>query len=196
MVGRNISWHDNKKISDSTVLDENGNGKSILFFDNGANASEGNYKAGDKNGTWIYYYKDIRNQKRMEVVYEKDSAMTYSCYDESGEKQKKNCVFEREANFKGGEAAWRKYLVKKLTAGSGNFAKYLRPGELYTVIIKFAIGIDGGIEQVAIEKRGKAALDAMAFEIIQDSPTWVPAMQNNWPVRAYRRQPISFRGPE
>jgi antitoxin component YwqK of YwqJK toxin-antitoxin module len=196
MVGRNISWYDNKKINDSTILDENGNGKSISFFDNGANQSEGNYTAGEKNGAWTYYYKDIRNQKSMEVVYEKDSAMIYNCFDESGERQKKNCVFEREADFKGGEAAWRKYLVKKLSAQSDDFAKYLRKGELYTVIIRFVVGKGGDIEEVTIEKRGKAALDAMAFAIIQDSPAWKPAMQYNRPLRAYRRQPISFRGPE
>jgi antitoxin component YwqK of YwqJK toxin-antitoxin module len=196
MVGRNISWFDNKKINDSTMLDENGNGKSFSFFDNGANESEGNYASGDKTGLWVYYHKYIKNQKSMEVIYEKDSALTYNCFDESGERQKKNCVFEREADFKGGEAAWRKYLVKKLTAGADNFQKYLRPGELYTVIIKFVVGKDGDIEDVTIEKRGKAALDAMAFEIIQDSPAWIPAMQYNRPVRAYRRQPISFRGPE
>jgi antitoxin component YwqK of YwqJK toxin-antitoxin module len=196
MIGRNISWHDNKKISDSVALDENGNGKSYSFYDNGAKRSEGSYISGDKSGSWTYYYHDVKNQKSMEVVYEKDSAMTYNCFDESGERQKKNCVFEREANFKGGDAAWRKYLLKKLTAQSDNFAKYLRPGELYTVIIRFVVGKDGTIEDVIIENRRKAALDAMAFEIIQDSPEWVPAMQYNRPVRAYRRQPISFRGPE
>lgn len=196
MVGRNVSWFDNKKLNDSTILDENGNGKSISFFDNGAHESEGSYTGGEKHGSWTYYFKDIRNQKSMEVVYEKDSAITYNCFDESGEKQKKNCVFEREANFKGGEDAWRKYLFKKLSARSDDFAKYLRPGELYTVIIRFVVGKDGGLEDIIIEKRGKAALDAMAFAIIQDSPNWMPAMQYNRPVRAYRRQPISFRGPE
>jgi antitoxin component YwqK of YwqJK toxin-antitoxin module len=196
MVGSNISWYDNKKINDSTILDENGNGKGISFFDNGANESEGSYISGEKNGAWSYYYKDVRNQKSMEVFFEKDSAITYTCYNEDGVKQKKDCIPEREADFKSGEAGWRKYLVKKLTAESGNFQKYLRPGELYTVIIRFVVGKDGGIEEVTIEKRGKAALDAMAFEIIQDSPTWFPAMQYNRPIRAYRRQPISFRGPE
>ena len=104
MVGRNVSWHDNKKINDSTILDGNGNGKSISFFDNGANESEGSYTEGEKNGSWTYFFRDIKNQKSMEVVYEKDSAITYTCFDESGEKQKKNCVFERKANFRGSEA--------------------------------------------------------------------------------------------
>ena len=67
---------------------------------------------------------------------------------------------------------------------------------MYTVIIRFVVGKDGSIEDIAIEKRGKAALDGMAFAIIQDSPAWLPAMQYNRPVRAYRRQPISFRGLE
>lgn len=195
-AGRNISWHDNKKISDSTILDESGNGRSFSFYDDGSKNSEGNYAAGYKSGSWIYYYHDAPNLKSIEVMYEKDSAITYTCFTEEGKVQKKDCAFEREANFKGGEDGWRKYLVKKLTAKSDIYSKLLKPGELYSVIVRFVVAKNGSIKDVYVEKKNKKQLDAMAAEIIQDSPDWIPAVQYNRKVNAYRRQPISFRGFE
>jgi len=194
MVGRNISWHDNNSIRDSTILDENGNGKSFTFFEDGAKDGEGSYTSGYKNGSWSYYYHDPKNVKSIEVIYEKDSAMNYTCFTEEGERQKKGCVYEREALFRGGDEGWKKYLVKKLTAQSDIFSRLLKPNELYTVIVRFIVAKDGGIKDAYIEKKGKAKLDAMAVEIIRDSPDWIPAVQYNRKVNAYRRQPISFMG--
>lgn len=196
MVGRNISWHDNKSISDSTILDENGNGKSFTFYEDGTKNSEGNYTSGYKNGPWLYYYHDTKNMKSIEVIYEKDSAINYNCFTEDGELQKKGCVYEREANFRGGEDGWRKYLVKKLTAQSDIYSKLLKPNELYSVMVRFVVSKDGSIKDVYVENKSRRQLDAMAVEIIQNSPDWIPAVQYNRKVNAYRRQPISFRGSE
>lgn len=196
MVGRNISWHDNNKLNDSTILDENGNGKSFTYYENGAKSGEGSYTSGYKSGTWLYYYKDVKNQKSIEVIYEKDSAINYTCYNEDGELQKKGCVYEREASFRGGDEGWRKYLVKKLTAQSDVYSSLLSAKELYTVIVRFVVSKDGNIEDAHVEKKGKAKLDAIALEIIQSSPEWVPAVQYNRKVNAYRRQPVSFMGSE
>jgi hypothetical protein len=130
----------------------------------------------------------------MEVIYEKDSAINYTCFTEEGERQKKGCVYEREALFRGGDEGWKKYLVKKLTAQSDIYSRLLKPKELYTVIVRFVVANDGSIKDVYVENKGKAKLDAMAVEIIRDSPDWVPAVQYNRKVNAYRRQPISFMG--
>jgi antitoxin component YwqK of YwqJK toxin-antitoxin module len=196
MVGKNISWHDNKRVGDSTILDDKGNGKSFTFYEDGAKSGEGGYTAGQKNGPWTYYYDEVKNQKSIEVIYEKDSAINYTCYNEEGELQKKGCVFEREAVFKGGDEGWRKYLVKKLTAESDNYSRYLKQNESYTVIVRFIVSKDGSIQDVRVEAKGKAKLDAIAVDIIQNSPDWIPAVQYNRKVNAYRRQPITFMGAE
>ena len=67
------------------------------------------------------------------------------------------------------------------------------PNELYTVIVRFVVAKDGTIKDVYVENKRKAKLDAMAVEIIRDSPDWIPAVQYNRKVNAYRRQPISFK---
>jgi antitoxin component YwqK of YwqJK toxin-antitoxin module len=196
MVGRNISWHNNKSISDSIILDENGNGKSFTFYDDGTKNGEGSYIAGYKSGPWLYYHHTANNPKSIEVTYEQDSAINYTCYNEEGERQKKDCAYEREAAFRGGDEGWRKYLVKKLTAQSDIYSRLLKQNELYSVIVRFVVAKDGSIKDVSVEKKGKAKLDAVAVEIIRDSPDWIPAVQYNRKVNAYRRQPISFRGAE
>ena len=52
--------------------------------------------------------------------------------------------------------------------------------------------MDGSIEDDKIEKKGRMELDEIAWDIIQDSPKWIPAVQYNRKVNAYRRQPITF----
>jgi antitoxin component YwqK of YwqJK toxin-antitoxin module len=194
MIGRNMGWHTNGTISDSTILDENGNGKSFTFYEDGAKNGEGNYALGDKIGPWLYYYSNVKNQKSIEVTYEMDSVKTYTCFTEAGAIQKKDCIYEREANFRGGDDGWRKYLVKKLTDKSGIYSKILKPKELYTVIVRFVVSKDGNIADVKIEKTGISEIDTIALEIIQSSPKWIPAVQYNRKVNAYRRQPITFAG--
>jgi antitoxin component YwqK of YwqJK toxin-antitoxin module len=196
MAGRNISWYDNGAISDSTVLDENGNGKSFSFYKDGNKDGEGNYKRGDKNGTWIYYYRDVKNQKSIEINYEMDSVKNYQCYTENGALQTKDCVYEREAVFRGGDEGWKKYLIKKLTDKSGAYSKYLKPNQLYTVIIKFVVNKEGNTADIKVENPRIEEVDALAIKIIENSPKWIPAVQYNNKINAYRRQPISFLGPE
>jgi hypothetical protein len=67
MVGKNIRWFTSGPAYDSTILDDNGNGKSFGFYEDGAKEGEGNYTAGDKNGLWIYYYRTAKNKKSIEV---------------------------------------------------------------------------------------------------------------------------------
>lgn len=194
MVGRNIGWYATGKIRDSTLLDENGNGKSFTFYEDGAKNGEGNYAMGDKNGSWFYYYREAKNQKSIEVTYEMDSVKIYTCFTETGAIQKKDCIYEREANFRGGEDGWRKYLIKKLTDKSAIYSKILKPKELYTVIVKFVVSKDGNITDVKLEKNRIAEIDAIALDILQSSPKWIPAVQYNRKINAYRRQPITFVG--
>jgi periplasmic protein TonB len=65
---------------------------------------------------------------------------------------------------------------------------------LYSVIVRFVVTKDGSIGDVKIEKKRIAEIDAIALEIIENSPKWMPAVQYNRKINAYRRQPISFVG--
>ena len=196
MVGKNIRWFSSGSAYDSTMLDDSGNGKSFGFYEDGAKEGEGNYTAGDKNGLWIYYYRTAKNKKSIEVNYEMDSAMSYTCYTEAGEIQTKDCFFEREAVFSGGDAGWIKYLIKKLTDKSKIYTRHLKKGEAYTAIVKFVVDKEGNTTAIKVENPRNEKVDELAVKIIENSPKWIPAIQYNRKVSAYRRQPITFQVSE
>lgn len=191
-VGTNLSWFDNGSVIDSTILDENGNGNSFGFYDDGTKKAEGKYTAGDKNGLWTYYYRTPKNKKSIEVMYDMDSVKTYTCFTETGELQNKDCYYEREATFKDGDEGWKRYLIKKLTDKSRIYTKYLKTNEKYTAIVRFVIDKEGNTSDIKIEQPRNAEIDKLAISIIENSPKWLPAIQYNRKVNAYRRQPITF----
>jgi protein TonB len=97
---------------------------------------------------------------------------------------------EVEAGFPGGEAAWARYLRKKLDpqVPVDNGA----PEGTYTVIIRFVVSKDGSISDVQAETSHGYGMEKEATKIIKNGPNWTPAIQNGRNVNAYRRQPITF----
>lgn len=104
-----------------------------------------------------------------------------------------NKVFEKveiEASFKGGEAAWRKYLERNLNANTpvDNNA----PEGTYTVWVQFIVDKDGAISDVKALSNHGYGMEEEAVKVIKKGPAWVPAVQNGRQVKAYRKQPITF----
>lgn len=102
-------------------------------------------------------------------------------------------IFEKvdvEANFPGGEQAWRKYLEKNLNASvpADNGA----PCGLYTVYVQFIVNKQGGISEIKPLTKMGYGMEQEVVRIISKSGLWAPAMQNGKPVNAYRKQPVTF----
>lgn len=97
---------------------------------------------------------------------------------------------EKEAEFPGGEAAWRNYLQKNLNASTpvDNGAA----GGKYTVIVKFVVSKDGSLSDVQCENDPGFGMCQEAVRVIKKTKNWTPALQNGRNVNAYRRQPITF----
>jgi protein TonB len=112
-------------------------------------------------------------------------------------KEDENRIFEKveiEASFKGGEAAWKKYLERNLNANVGpdNGA----PPGTYTVYVQFVVSKDGSISDVKALTNHGYGMEAEAIRVIKKGPAWVPAVQNGRNVNAYRKQPITFQVTE
>lgn len=110
------------------------------------------------------------------------------------QKEDPNKIFEKveiEASFKGGEAAWRKYLERSLNPNVpvDNGA----PEGTYTVYVQFVVSKDGTISDVKALTNHGYGMEKEAVKVIQKGPAWVPAVQNGRSVNAYRKQPITFR---
>jgi hypothetical protein len=97
---------------------------------------------------------------------------------------------EKEAHFKGGEVAWRKYLERNLDANTP--VRNGAPVGSYTVWIQFVVDNNGEIiETNALTNHGYG-MEGEAIKVIKRGPVWEPAIQNGRPVKAYRKQPITF----
>jgi protein TonB len=112
---------------------------------------------------------------------------------EEKKEEDENKIFEKveiEASFKGGEAAWRKYLERNLNANTpvDNGA----PEGTYTVWVQFIVDREGAISDVKALSNHGYGMEEEAVKVIRKGPAWVAAIQNGRPVKAYRKQPITF----
>lgn len=103
---------------------------------------------------------------------------------------------EVEAEFPGGDLGWRKFLMKNLKYKNIGRKIKFEEGETeikQSIIVKFIVDKDGSLSEIMVENKDANPLCiAEAIRVISLSPNWTAAKQNNRPVRAYRRQTISF----
>lgn len=97
---------------------------------------------------------------------------------------------EVEAGFPGGVSGWINYLRKNLNANVP--ADNEAPIGKYTVIVKFAVGTDGSLSDIAAETSLGYGMEKEVLRIIRNSGKWEPAIKDGKPIRAYRRQPVTF----
>jgi periplasmic protein TonB len=97
---------------------------------------------------------------------------------------------ENEAEFPGGDGAWRRYLEKNLDANTpvDNGA----PEGTFQVVVQFIVSKDGSISDVKALTDHGYGMEAEAVKIIKKGPAWKAALQNGRNVNAYRKQPITF----
>jgi antitoxin component YwqK of YwqJK toxin-antitoxin module len=144
---------------------------------------EGQSYANNREGRWKYY--DTTGKLMMEAIYHKDSAIAFSCYDEKGNIQNENCVFEREAQVKGGSGLWRRHLER-------SFAAFYKGDYTGAVLVGFIIDTSGRITDVSIKASTEPRLNEAAIRIISSGPLWEPAIQYNRKVRSFHTQPLYF----
>jgi hypothetical protein len=138
------------------------------------------YKSGDKKSYTLYSDKGIQIQKG---------------WDEAG-KEIKNFVVERDAQFKGGEDGWKKYLEKNLNLTIPTAVG--APAGNYEVQIQFIVDKDGiptNLKALSVPARCKAC-GAEALRMLRESPKWEPAILNNEPVNYETIKTIVFQPVE
>ena len=189
IYGIGLQWNSDGKITDSLIFEEGGKGVSHGYWSDGQPKERGGYIAGKKEGLWTYYHKN--GQKCQEVNYAADSALSYTCYDEQGKLQQKDCIYEQEANYPGGEKAWLAYLSDKLS--NMKLPDDYYKGKIYgQVWIQFVVESDGSLSGLKVVESVDPRLDEAAMTVIKRSRRWNHAVQFNRPVKAYRLQPITF----
>jgi len=98
---------------------------------------------------------------------------------------------EIEARFDGD---WAKFLFKNLNpqVPSDNGA----PVGSYTVVLQFVVDEDGAVSDIKALTNHGYGLEQEAVRVLKKAKNWEPAIQNGRKVKAYRKQPITFRVTE
>ena len=97
-------------------------------------------------------------------------------------------IVEIEAKFDGN---WLRFLERNLNGEVpvNNDA----PAGSYTVIIQFVVDTDGSISEITALTNHGYGLEQEAIRVIKKATKWEPAFQNGHHVKAWRKQPITFR---
>lgn len=102
-------------------------------------------------------------------------------------------IFERveiEAAFPGGENVWRKFLEQNLNAATP--VNYGAPAGQYTVLIQFVVDKSGKISDIKALTNHGYGMEAEVIRLLKKAPMWSSAIQDGRPVKAYRKQPVTF----
>lgn len=85
---------------------------------------------------------------------------------------------------------WEKFLRRYLN-GNVPIDNDARPGR-YHVVIQFVVDTDGSISDIKALTNVGYGMEEEAMRVIRKATKWKPAIQNGHPVKAYRKQPITF----
>jgi protein TonB len=113
---------------------------------------------------------------------------------EEKKEEDENKIFDKveiEAGFPGGDSKWRQYLERNCNGqvATDNGA----PEGTYTTMVQFVVDKEGNISDVKALTSHGYGMEQEAVRTIQKGPKWTAAIQNGRPVKAYRRQPITFQ---
>lgn len=97
---------------------------------------------------------------------------------------------DSEADFIGGIDSWREYLKKNLNGSVP--AENGSPVGLYKVIVQFIVDIDGSVSNIEPLTKMGYGMEQEVVRILKKSGKWTPAILNGKPVKAYRKQPVTF----
>jgi protein TonB len=107
---------------------------------------------------------------------------------------------EVDAEFPGGNASWTKYVTREIER---NMDELQEDGKSGTVVVLFIVDKEGAVSEVRSLPCSEAGvpnclgpgtkLAEVAVSAIKKGPKWKPAVQNGRNVKAYRRQPVTFR---
>jgi len=188
-IGLSRSFYENGQISDSTYYFKPTTRKySYHFFENGQIKDSIFYRENFYVDSAYHYYKN--GDLYVHYVYNIDkSKEIMDAYEQNGSKID-NFIYLREAEFKGGNEAWKRFLEKNLKSDvpSKNGA---RKGT-YLVVIRFVIDKEGFASSIKAETNFGYGMEEEVIRVIKKSEKWRPAIYLGKQVNAYRRQPITF----
>ncbi|AHF17745.1 energy transducer TonB [Niabella soli] len=144
------------------------------------------------NNTLLDISYDSTGKKSREIYFSGDKGIE-KIYLPDGTEKTGDSLYSREeraASFPGRGNAFGAYLTQTLDpkVPYQNGA----PAGSYRVIVQFIIDKDGYISNIRALTQMGYGMEDEVIRLIKNSGRWVPAMQYGRPVKAYRKQPVTF----
>lgn len=188
--GTSFGWHLNGYLSDSVIHSPDGSAVELNWSTNGNLSSGGRLMNGKLNGVWVFFHYNGKPAARE--MYDNGKLVSREYYDSSGA-QEDTASKDRGAVFAGGQAAWKKFILKHI---------YFPPqykfvnGDQVTVVVTATIDEEGNVLDPFVEVPFNKAFDNIAITIFEKSPKWLPAIRHNRAVVQMVKQPITFSQSE
>ena len=96
-------------------------------------------------------------------------------------------VVDEHPYFPGGNGALLDWLSKNIHYTSGCASIQGR------VVVSFFVEPDGSLSDIELVRKVAPELDEEVLRVVKAMPKWIPASQNNKPIRAKFTMPITFR---
>ena len=96
-------------------------------------------------------------------------------------------VVDENPHFPGGNGAMLDWLSKNIHYTSGCASIQGR------VVVSFFVEPDGSLSDIELVRKVAPELDEEVLRVVKAMPKWIPASQNNKPIRAKFTMPITFR---
>jgi antitoxin component YwqK of YwqJK toxin-antitoxin module len=188
--GAKIKWDFNGIQTDSIHFNEDGTAVSVSWFENGQPRQVGRMDSNElKTGKWQFFYPD--GKISASVYFKNDTEISSEMFDKNGILTIDTSLKHREAFFKKGSAAWLKYL-EGATNTRVPVDNRAPPGK-YTVIVQFIVDINGKITDVEAITNLGYGMEKEVIDVIRKAAKWEPAYYYGRPVKAYRKQPLTFQ---
>ncbi len=208
--GSFVSYHKNGGIETEGLYKNNVEEGPWLLRDTiGLVIDSSNYSNGLKISHASFTY--LSNKKISSYAFTDTLKNTYQyiSFDSFGIKQ-------YDANFIGNNGIYNSYDSGKLTsqkvysrelieAKCNKWSEYLRKNlngliptdrgaksGIYKTIIRFTVEIDGTISNIVAETNFGFGMEDEGIRVVKNGPNWTPAMFFGIPIKAIRRQPITF----
>lgn len=97
---------------------------------------------------------------------------------------------ETEASYPGGNDAWKVFIEKNIQINVP--LKNKAPIGKYPAVVEFIVDKDGAVSNVTAVTKFDYGMEDELIRVIEKSGKWSPAMQNGKPLKAYRKQPVTF----
>lgn len=96
-------------------------------------------------------------------------------------------IVQVQAKFVGN---WERFLLRNLDPEVA--IEHGAPEGRYTAIVQFVVDLDGSISNITALTSHGYGIEQEAMRVIAKSKKWEPGIQNGYPVKSYRRQPVTF----